>query len=328
MVDFHDLVDLCRGRRVYIQTHNFPDPDAIGSAFGLQKLLEHYDIQSEICYDGKIDKLSTSKMLEALDITMYSRQEIEPRLTEEDYIICVDSQKSGGNITDFVGNEVAAIDHHPTYVKVPYLFSDIRRVGACASIIADYYLQQGIHPERAVATALLYAIKSDTLQFSRGVTLQDIAAFSYLFPLVDKGIMMSLEMNNLEFRDLKAYGAAIENIRVYGYTGFSRIPFTCPDAMIAILSDFILSLIEVEVAVVYCQREDGLKFSVRSEREDVDAGVLVAEALKGLGNGGGHAAMAGGLIPRENQPLLGNFPDGTIQDRFLECVRAQSPEAK
>ena len=60
--------------------------------------------------------------------------------------------------------------------------------------------------------------------------------------------------------------------------------------MVAIVAAFILSLVEVEVSVIYCERHDGLKFSVRSERSEVDAGVLVAKALEGLGDGGGHAA--------------------------------------
>ena len=44
---------------VYIQTHNFPDPDAISSAFGLQKLLAHKNIDATICYKGKIDRYNT-----------------------------------------------------------------------------------------------------------------------------------------------------------------------------------------------------------------------------------------------------------------------------
>jgi len=87
--------------------------------------------------------------------------------------------------------------------------------------------------------------------------------------------------------------------------------------MVAMLSDFILSLVEVEVAVIYCTRADGYKFSVRSERADVDAGALTRRALEGLGDGGGHAAMAGGLIPTENVPLLGNYPDDFLRERFL-----------
>ena len=36
------LVELLKGNVVYIQTHNFPDPDAIASAFGLQYFLKQH----------------------------------------------------------------------------------------------------------------------------------------------------------------------------------------------------------------------------------------------------------------------------------------------
>ena len=320
MADFHKLVSICQGRRVYIQTHNFPDPDAIGSGFGLQRLLAHFGIETTLCYDGRIDKLSTSKMLDLLGIEIISAGEAGARLRDEDYIICVDSQKGSGNMTDFTGEEVAAIDHHPTYVPIDYLYSDIQTVGACATLVAEYYRDLGLTPDREAATALLYGLRMDTLDFTRGVTERDIQAFAFLFPHADQGKLAALERNNLQFQDLKAYGAAIENIRVYDYVGFSCIPFPCPDAMIAILSDFILSLLEVEVAVIYCTREDGVKFSVRSEREDVHAGELTRAALAGLGDGGGHAEMAGGLIPAANTELLGRYPDDTIRRRFLESM--------
>ena len=321
MANFNELVSLCRGKTVYIQTHNFPDPDAIGSAFGLQELLRQFGIPAKICYDGRIDKLSTSKMLDAFHIEMFSKEEIHDQMRDEDSIICVDSQKNAGNITDFTGDEIACIDHHPTYVAVPYLYSDIRNVGACATLIAGYYSDMGIAPSRDAASAMLYGIKMDTMQFTRGVTEEDIQAFAFLFPLSDKKALTQLETNNVEFQDLKAYAAAIDHIRVYGYVGISRIPFPCSDAMIAILSDFILSLIEVEVAVIYCRRENGVKLSVRSERDDVDAGTLVHLALEGIGDGGGHAAMAGGLIPVHNLPLLGNYPDDFIQEQFLRTLK-------
>lgn len=36
--------------RVFIQTHNFPDPDAIACAYGLSELLKAKGIDAEICY--------------------------------------------------------------------------------------------------------------------------------------------------------------------------------------------------------------------------------------------------------------------------------------
>ena len=41
--------------RVFIQTHNFPDPDAIACAYGLSELLKAKGIDAEICYKGSID---------------------------------------------------------------------------------------------------------------------------------------------------------------------------------------------------------------------------------------------------------------------------------
>jgi nanoRNase/pAp phosphatase (c-di-AMP/oligoRNAs hydrolase) len=321
--DIKDLIKLCEGHKIYIQTHNIPDPDAIASAFGLQELLKRFGIESTICYDGDIDKLSSSKMLEMFGIEMFADDDILSKMREEDYIICVDSQKNAGNITDLPGDEVAAIDHHPTTAKnadVEYQYKDIRLLGACSTIITDYYRDLNITPSSDVATALLYGIKIDTLQFSRGVTAEDIIAFGMLNPIVDIVKLGKLEMNNLEFSDLKAYGAAIENIKVFDYFGFTHIPFSCPDAMIAIVADFILSLIEIEVAVIYCDRPDGLKLSIRSERDDINAGEVMAKALEGIGNGGGHATMAGGRIPAVNLALLGEQKDDVLIERFMKAM--------
>lgn len=320
MSDFHELVELCKGHRLYIQTHNFPDPDAIASAYGLQRLLALYGIPSGLCYDGRIDKLSASKMLEAFGIEMVSYDSLLPKLREEDYIICVDTQKHGGNVTDFVGDEVACIDHHPTFVPMEYHYQNIRITGACATLVAEYYAALGKVPDRDVATALLYGMKMDTLQFTRGVTQEDIAMFAFLFPHCDQEVLADLERNNMEFADLKAYGAAIDSIEIYDKVGFSSIPFSCPDAMIAILSDFILSLVEVETAVVFSFREDGIKLSVRSEDEAIDAGQLISRALSGVGNGGGHAEMAGGMIRKEQEEQLGRYPKDAIRNLFLKAL--------
>ncbi|SCW43683.1 DHHA1 domain-containing protein [Ruminococcaceae bacterium YRB3002] len=321
--DVRELIEICKGHKVYIQTHNIPDPDAIGSAFGLQQLLLEFGIKSTICYDGEIDKFSASKMLDLFGIEMFPDEELVDEMREEDYIICVDSQKKAGNITDLKGNEIAAVDHHPTmYVSenVEYMYKDIRLLGACCTIITEYYRDLSITPSQDVATALLYGIKMDTLQFSRGVTEEDIMIFAYLNPLMDADKIKVLEMNSIEYDDLKAYGAAIRNIQVFSYLGITYIPFDCPDAMVAIVADFILSLIEVEVSVVYCERPDGLKFSVRSERNDVNAGELTAKALEGIGNGGGHASMAGGRIAQNVVDELGEFRNNVLTERFIRAL--------
>ena len=323
MQEIQKLIDICTGHHIYIQTHNFPDPDAIASSYGLQMFLKHYGISSTLCYEGKIDKLSTKKMTSIFQLDIHAYDDLKNTMQPEDYIICVDSQKEGGNITDFVGEEIAAIDHHPTYKEVAYRYKDIRITGSCASIITDYFRQMDVPMDAMTATALLYGLKMDTNQMSRGVKKLDIDAFGYLYPLMDPEVMNRLESNNMEFRDLKAYGAVIENIRVYGDMGFACIPFSCPDALIAIVSDFILQLDVVHVTVIYSIREDGYKFSVRSETADVSAGRVANEALKDLGNGGGHDTMAGGMIRKEQIGKLGAYPEDRLLEIFTDVVQKQ-----
>ena len=316
-----ELIDMLKGKKVFVQTHNFPDPDAIGAGFGMQQLLKAFGVDATLCYHGKIDRLNTKKMIELLNIEIYSKDELEERMSEDDPIICVDSQKHGGNILDLIGDEVACVDHHPTTEEIDYYYKDVRMVGACASIISGYFEELGVEPDQNTATALLYGLQMDTSGFTRGVTDTDIHAFGYLHSFSEKGILSRLEQNQMEFRDLRAYGAAIENIQVYDRMGFAFIPFPCQDALIAITCDFILSIEEVDVAIVYSKRDNGFKFSARSESfvKDVDCGKLLADALNGIGTGGGHAFMAGGFLPSENLHLLGNNPDEVLIERFMDA---------
>lgn len=319
--EINKLFDICRGHNVYIQTHNFPDPDAIASAYGLQQLFKHFDIPSTICHEGQIDKLSSKKMLDLCNITMVPNEDIKNVMCEDDYIVLTDCQKNNGNTTDLIGTEVAVVDHHPTFVEASYNYKDIRIVGACASIIASYYRDLNIEPDANTATALLYGIKMDTLQFTRGVSAFDIDIFAFLFPYIDREKMSLLERNNLEFDDLRAYGNAIENVNVFDKTGFTLIDYPCPDAMIGIISDFILSLVEIEVAVVAAERPNGIKFSIRSEKPGIDAGKLANRVLSKYGNGGGHAAMAGGFISMESVSMLGKHPHQKIREDFLAEIK-------
>ena len=297
------------------------DPDAISSAFGLKRYLEYYGITSTICYVGSIDRFNTRKMMDTFGIEIYSYDDI-PDMQAEDYIVHVDCQKPNANTTDLLGNEVACVDHHPVFVKTEdYKFEDIRIVGACASIVASYFQTSGVPMDEDVATALAYGIKMDTADFVRGTTAFDMDMMAYLFDYISTEKLNSMYNSTIEFQDLKAYGAAIEHIEVFDYVGFTYIPFECPNSLVAIISDFILSLDVVDVAVVYSINSDGIKFSVRSERADVDAGKLIYQALDGIGSGGGHAAMAGGFVSHEALNKIGRDYDRKLKELFMKTIR-------
>lgn len=326
MTRFEELLKNITHDHVYIQTHNFPDPDAIASAYGLQQLLKSRGIASTLCYSGRIDRHSTARMIELAGIDIQNIDNL-PSVTEDAEIILVDSQKGNSNIINMTGDEIICIDHHPTSNRcvspaLEYRFYDIRPdVGACASIIAGYFFENNIPMDRDVATVLCFGIKIDTKGLSRGVSDFDMDMFYRVFKLADQSVIQRLENSTLEFSDLKVYSAAINSIQVYGTISFANAGFNCPEALIASVSDFMLQLKEVDFSVVYTLRDGGVKLSIRSEDSLHDAGVIVGRALAGIGSGGGHASMAGGFIPYEYLNGLGKNDSeeisSIIRERFL-----------
>ncbi|MDD6071697.1 MAG: DHH family phosphoesterase [Clostridiales bacterium] len=324
-MEWKKLVELLKGHVVYLQTHNFPDPDALSAAYGMQVFLRANGVKSTICYAGKIEKNSTKRMLDVFGIEAVHIDEI-PDMLEEDYIVTIDAQKYNSNITDFVGDEVACIDHHPTMIPCAYKYSDIRICGSCCSIVADYFIKSNTTMDTNTATALLYGLKMDTESFNRGVTDFDIEMYGYLHKLADNQKIISMYNNNMEIEDLHAYGEAIRNIQIYDNVGFAKISFDCPDALVAMISDFILGLDIVEFSVVYAVRDGGYKFSVRNETAVYHAGIVTARALDGLGGGGGHFSMAGGVILADRMKELGNNQDFAIRKRFMDSIKQEKLE--
>ena len=292
------LLQAIQKKHVYIQTHNFPDPDAIASAYALQQLLKYCEIEATVCYQGRIERFNTNCIMERLGISFMNLVDIDYALQDDDEIILVDAQKFNANVENIKGVEIASIDHHPTYFQADYRFSDIRpEVGACASIIASYFFDNDIPMDSKTALVLSFGIRSDTAKLSRGVSQLDMDMLCRLFSLCDGDTIYYLENSELEFNDLKAFAKAIESIELYdGDTTFAFAGENCPEALVASISDFLLSLITVSFSVVYSRKELGLKLSVRCS-SGLDAGMITARALAGFGSGGGHQVMAGGFVP-------------------------------
>ena len=296
MFNFQQMIGSIKHKHIYIQMHNFPDPDAIASAYGLQCLLEQENIKSTICYKGRVGHGSSYSMVEKLGINIVEYEELK-NMDENSEIILVDAQKGNANIIDMPGEEVMCIDHHPTFEKVDYVFSDIRpEVGACASIIAQYFFNNNIPMERNVATALLYGIKVDTANLTRGVSNLDLDMFYKIFNLADRQLITELDHSVLRQQDLQAYANAINTIQTVGRISFANTGMNCPEAIIAAISDFIMMLDNTDMTIVYSLRKDGIKISLRCNN-GMDVGKIANRALSGIGSGGGHENMAGGFVP-------------------------------
>ena len=326
MIDFDEMISKLNHRHIYVQTHNFPDPDAIASAYGLQYLLRSKGLESTIVYKGKVEHGSSNAMVKKLGIEIVEYCDMA-EMAKEAEIILVDSQKGNANIEDMPGDEVVCIDHHPVFGTARYAFSDIRpEVGACASMIAQYIFEDGIRITSDVATALLYGIKIDTANLTRGVSNLDLDMFYRLYNLADRKKLTELDRNVMRQSDLKAYASAINSIKMYGKTAFANAGYNCQDPLIAAISDFIMMLDTTDNTVVYSVKDDGIKISVRSSGS-INAGKAANTALEGIGGGGGHENMAGGFVaydkripdPVHNEKYISELTN-EIEQRFANAI--------
>jgi len=293
---FSELLGVIGERRpVYVQTHDFPDCDAVASAFGMQRLLSRAQVPSRIVHGGDIQRDSLRRMIHDLGIEVVpaSRLAMEAR----DVVVIVDGCKGNRNVTELPGDEVAVIDHHEVRSPDTVPFVDIRpRYGACATIIYGYFREASVEIDREVATALMIGINMDTALLTRQVSAEDIQAYADLYTRADIVLENSILRNSIQTKDLAFYRHALSHVEVRDRLAFCWFPDGCNQNLLGILGDFFISLEEAD-CVVLCARNDSvINISVRSEREQWNASRVVQAALEGVGFGGGHADMAGGIV--------------------------------
>ncbi len=298
----------------YIQTHNFPDHDAVASAYALQQLFKNYNLKSYLVYEGEIQRDSLKTMIKELNIDIKPIQEYD--MKETDKIIIVDGCKGNKNVTDLIGDEIAVIDHHEVQKPDDVRFSDIRpNYGSCSTIIFSYYIMLKKEMPKEVATALLIGLNMDTSLLTRGVSEEDIGAYSYLYTLSNYRLVNSILRNYIQQKDLQFYKKAIENVKIEKEVAFCYFPEGCNQNLLGILGDFFLALKEVDFVILCAKNEDKINFSIRSENEKLNASQIIQLVLQGIGFGGGHSDMAGGII--KNVEL---FDEQKIFNSFLSNI--------
>ncbi len=285
---------------VFIQPHNVPDPDAIAASLGLYYLLSQRGIKKlAIVYDQEIEKANSLRMLETFNVPIIQAAKALT-LGTEDWAVLVDTQKGNANTTDLPTDEVAVIDHHEYNGDMGYRFSDVRpEVGSCSAIIADWFFENEIEPPRLIATALLYGIFMDTDNLTRGASDFDINMFYRLYSLSDISMIVDLKGNELSVNDLDLYAQAFKTVEIYDELAFLRL-MNVNDSLLGAAGDIVIGVSGVEIVTAYAVRDNGVKLSIRSTRENIKANDLVRYLVEGCGVGGGHNNMAGGFIPKEN----------------------------
>jgi len=300
---------------VYIQPHNFPDHDAIASAYALQFLFSHFGINAKIVYDGTIQRDSLKHFIEKFKISIHPINSIP--MKETDKIIIVDGCKGNNNVTDFIGDEIGVIDHHIVSDPEDVEFLDIRQeYGACSTIILHYFKDLNINIPSNVATTIMIGINMDTLMLTRGVHVRDLEAYFYCFSLADLSYVHYVTRNYINIPDLEYYNYLIKNLTFNENVAFCYFPGGCNQNLLGILSDFILALKEIDFVLLCAKNGKRINFSARSELPNWDAAIVIRKLLDDVGGfGGGHSDMAGGVI---NDASL--FSEDKFKDKFYELL--------
>ena len=214
------------------------------------------------------------------------------------------------------------IDHHPEQPGYTAVYKDIRAdYGSTSTILTEHLRAVDANISERTATAMLYAIKSDTLFFNRQANRVDIEAFSYLYPLADAALIRKMEGAEITEERLdyvlraKQYGLLQEQV----FCAF--LGTTLRDDFIPYVADFYLQLEDVKWTIVAGIVGESLVMSVRNLGYSRNAGEFVRKHFADIGSAGGHRAMAKAVVPiTAFKEKFGNLSPREITERVLKLA--------
>jgi nanoRNase/pAp phosphatase (c-di-AMP/oligoRNAs hydrolase) len=190
------------------------------------------------------------------------------------------------------------IDHHPEHPGYSAVFKDIRAdYGSTSTILTEHLRAVDVNISERTATAMLYAIKSDTLFFARHTNRVDLEAFTFLYPLADAALIRKMEGAEITLERLEYVTRASKTgvLREQVFTAY--IGDAPREDFIPYTADFFLQLEDVKWTIIAGTVGDTLIVSVRNLGYSRNAGEFVKRWFAEIGSAGGHRAMAKAVVP-------------------------------
>ncbi|QLG64233.1 DHH family phosphoesterase [Halorarum salinum] len=305
---------LAEGDELWIVCHNNPDPDCLASALALGHIAADVGIDEQhILYCGAISHQQNRAFVNLLEIDLrpFDPDDVVDR-PEGSLLALVDHSVPGANNEIPAGTPVdVVIDHHEAE-GIRARFVDHREaIGATSTILTEYLDALDVEFEPLLATALLFAIRRETLGFLRGATRAEYAAGGTLHEHADLNLLRQLANPSVSGATIDAIADAIDNRTVRGSVLVSYVGRTTERDALPQAADYLASLEGVETTVVFGIVEDTVQLSGRSTDARVHIGDVLRETFADVGSAGGHREMAGGEIP------LGLFADQVDEDDQL-----------
>ncbi len=301
-------------RRILIVSHIRPDGDAVGALLGLGLALSQAGKEVRmVLADGVPQNL---RFLEGSDQIHRGAGGGASGVKNFDQVVvvdCSDLQRTGPVLGERKPD--LNIDHHITNLNYAATNLVMAEQVATSAILAEYLPKWGLGYNKAIATALLTGIVTDTIGFrTSNVTPEALRLSALLMELgADLPDLYARSLVSKTFEAARYWGMGLgklqreDNLVWTTLTLADRQTAQYPGNDDADLVNM-LSSIDSDVAVIFVeQKNDHVKISWRAR-----LGYDVSQIALQFG-GGGHAAAAGADIP-------GALP--TVQEQVLEATRA------
>lgn len=280
-----------------ILTHDFPDPDALASAYALHFLAGRvYNIRARIVYKGIIGRVENRNMVSLLDLPVHR---IKPRELEKyPHVALVDTQPAFENNPFPEGRRAALIIDQHAPVSAPSADMTIidTDCGATSIILTKAILSLNINIPERLATALAYGIITDTLNLYRAKKTDIVQTYLKVLSFAN---MHSLALIQIPLHDknyFKTLNCAITRARMIRGLMVCHLGIVDIPDLVSEIADFLLCYKRADWMLVTGRFKGRLHASLRTKRTDYNAAGILRNCFTKPGDAGGHGQIAGGSV--------------------------------
>jgi nanoRNase/pAp phosphatase (c-di-AMP/oligoRNAs hydrolase) len=277
------------------------DPDSMASALALKRFFWRKVRKTVIYHVNPIQRPDNLAFIRLLRIDQQHIRRMKPaKSTNITKWAILDSQPA--HHEQFQDHQFdIIIDHHPPDQSSKAHFVDIQEhYGANSTIMTEYLRAAKIRPSPTLATALFYAIKTDTDNFVRESVPNDIEAFRYLYKFANMNIIKKIESSEMTRQTLASFQFAMGRLKFLRNIAFIHMGEVANPDILVIIADFFMRLVESTWSIVSGVFDRTLVVILRNAGFRGDAG-KIAQKLFGHwgGFGGGHRDAARAEVPLE-----------------------------
>ena len=288
-----------RSGRWLVLTHDNPDPDALAAAVLLARLLrEAFGRDATAAFGGLIGRAENREMVRSLRLRVSNIRHLS--MARFHRFALVDTQPGTGNNTLPKGTRPDLVfDHHPLRRSTrSAAFVDVRPAfGSTVTILAGYLAAAGVTVSVPEATAVVYAIRSETQDFGREYTPEDRAIYDAFLVRADKRALGRIQKASLPVSYFRCLHQALENVQTVGTLVVSHLDEVEQPDIVPEVADLLLRMEGKSWALCTGRFEGRVYLSMRTSNRRGEAGRLMRLLVGKNGRGGGHGMTAGGWVP-------------------------------